>query len=142
MVGVVWVRRPGRMGMGEFSRFRFAENDSPGISKPLDAGRILAGLEPAVEIGVVLGRHVRGIDDVLDADRDALERPIIARIVKCAGLVKGRLASHACPGFHAGLAFVNPIEMAADHSFDSRLAGAHRHMRGGGGQSTELAARQ
>ena len=70
---VIRVARAARMGGGEFGRHRLAEDDRAGFAQR-GHGRGVALRAPAgEERRAVLGRHVDGLDDVLDADRHAVD---------------------------------------------------------------------
>jgi hypothetical protein len=59
---------------GKFDGLGLAQNDGAGSTQHGDAGGVLTGLVAAVDRRVVLGRQIRRIDHVLNADRDAVER--------------------------------------------------------------------
>ena len=63
----------GRVGR-ELGGHRLAEDDRAGRAQALDHRGIVVGRAAGVQHGAVLGRHVGGVDDVLDADRQAVQR--------------------------------------------------------------------
>ena len=70
---VLWdharVPRLYRRRIGELGRHRLSEDDGARGSDSGDAGRVASGAMAAIDGRAVLGRHVGGVDDVLDADR-------------------------------------------------------------------------
>src|SRR5687768_11180836 len=60
-----------------------AEQNAAGVSRDRDARRVPCRAVSAVDARTVLGWHVGGLDDVLDAERNALEdvvsRALVAR---------------------------------------------------------------
>src|SRR5262249_12048830 len=81
----------------------------------------LRGLTALEDGGSVLGRHISGVDDVLDADRDAIERTdtlaLAARRVRGARLGQGMLAVEMGEGLHIGLALSNAVQTRRDQLF-------------------------
>ncbi len=75
MVEVVRVARRPRCHEREFGGDRLADDDGAGGAQLRHQRGVHAGAAAGVERGAVLGRVVLGVDDVLDADRDAVERP-------------------------------------------------------------------
>ena len=62
-----------------------AEDDGAGGAQRRDAGRILGGLAALEGGAAVLGRHVGGVDDVLDADGNPVQRAdALAFLARCA----------------------------------------------------------
>ena len=68
------VARGGRRVGGELGRHRLADDDGAGPAQRRDAGRILERPTPLEGRAAVLGRHVRRVDDVLDADGEPVQR--------------------------------------------------------------------
>src|ERR1700687_2448634 len=86
MPRVVRVARACGMLEGEFARLRLSENDGARGTQAGDAFGIDARTMAAIDRRVVLRRHVGRVDDVLDADRNAVkwpERPPHAVALPC-----------------------------------------------------------
>ena len=76
VLGVVRVARLAGREVGELGGHRLAEDHRAGGPQPSRPPPHRArGMRPACSDGAVLGRHVGGVDDVLDADRHAVQRP-------------------------------------------------------------------
>ena len=61
--------------VGKLRRHRFAEDDGARGPQHRHARRILFGLMALEQRRAVLRRHICRIDDVLDADRQPMQRP-------------------------------------------------------------------
>ncbi len=72
---VVWVGGLAGGEAGEFGGHGLAEHDRPGGAGQRDAGGIGGWAVVPVDRRTVAGRHVGGIDQILDGDRDAVQRP-------------------------------------------------------------------
>jgi hypothetical protein len=89
----------------------------------------LRGVRPFVERAAVLGRHVAGVDDVLEADRYPAERPDrLARapqLVRGTGLRERMLLVEEGPRLHGRLDLPDALEAGADQLFrrEARLPG-------------------
>jgi len=71
---VAGIVRLARREGGELGRHRLAHDDGAGAAQRRDAGGVRSGLSPLVRAAAVLGRHIRSIDDVLDADGNPVQR--------------------------------------------------------------------
>ena len=118
------VRVAGRAGMqvGEFGGDGLAEQHAAGLARQRDAGGVALGLAALVDRRAPFGRHVEGVDDVLDAERHAGERAALAAVVEGAGRGKRRVRIDMRPGVHLALARGDAVEAGARH----RLAGGAR----------------
>src|SRR6476619_5527971 len=63
-----------RLGGGEFGGHRLAEDHRARFAQGNDACSIALGAPAEVYWGAVFGREVSSLDDVLDADRHAVDR--------------------------------------------------------------------
>src|SRR5262249_53927706 len=85
-----------------------------------------AGVAPRPATGIdrrtVARRHVGGVENVLDAERDTPEHCVLPRPVGLARLDQRRLAGEVAPRAHHRLAFGNALETAADDSLGRQLA--------------------
>ena len=61
------------LGRGKLRGRRLAENDRAHLAQGLNAGRIAAGMKSLPHGRALAGRHVLGLDDVLDADGHAVD---------------------------------------------------------------------
>ena len=71
--GVVRVPRPGRVAAAEGDGDRLAEDRRPALPESEHRGGVLLRAVPGEQRRAVLGRHVDGIDQVLDADREPVD---------------------------------------------------------------------
>ena len=72
--GIVRIGGRARAKVGELRRNRLAQDNRAGFAQARDQKSVFAGFPAGVEDRAVLGGKVGGIDDVLDADRHAVER--------------------------------------------------------------------
>ena len=81
------MRIAGRSGMqvGEFGGDGLAEEDAAGLARQRDAGGVALGLAAPMNGRSPLGRHVKGVDDVLGAERHAADRAALAVLVEGTG---------------------------------------------------------
>jgi len=62
------------MKIGKFGRHRFAEDDRAGLAQPTDRGCIGLRTTPCKNWRSALGRIIGGVENILDADRNAVQR--------------------------------------------------------------------
>ena len=74
MLGIVRIAGRSRMEIGEFGGDGLADDHGTGVAQPLDHMRVLIGPAPGQERRAAFGRIVAGVDDVLDPDRNAVQR--------------------------------------------------------------------
>ncbi len=93
------VRVAGRAGMqvGELGGDGLAEQHAAGLARQRDAGGVALRLAAFVDRRAPFGRHVEGVDDVLDAERHAGERAAPAALVERAGRGDRRSADRYAP---------------------------------------------
>jgi hypothetical protein len=69
----------------------------------------------------ILGRHIDGVDDVLDANRNAMEHangPSLSPVlVTGASLCQGEFLIEKLPSLHLGFALANPIKAGLNQLF-------------------------
>jgi len=86
----------------------------------------------------VLGRHVGGIQDVLDAHRQAVQRaqrPALgAEFVRTVRLFQRQLGIEISPGFDIFVILLNPVQAGLDDLARGYLALAQRRQRRGRGR--------
>jgi hypothetical protein len=90
-----------------------------------------------VQHGAVLGRHVGGVDDVLDADRDAVQRA--DRLAAALALIRGArlrervLLVEELPRLDGRLELAEALEAALNELFGTQqpFRDAARRLRGG-----------
>ena len=70
---VVGVARAARLGRGKFGGDGLSDDDRAGLAQRGNARAIAFGAEAGEQRRAVFGRHVGGLDDVLDADRHAVD---------------------------------------------------------------------
>jgi hypothetical protein len=83
------------------------------------------------------GRHVEGVDDVLDAERHAAERPVLAVLVEGAGGGKRGLAVEMRPGVDFRFAYGDALKAGVHHGLAGGLSLADRCNDLGRGQFVE-----
>ena len=75
MISVARIERRGRIERSESRRGGLADDGRSRLLQHLNDWRIRARLPTPVDRRAHLGRKIRCVDDVLDADRDAVQRP-------------------------------------------------------------------
>ena len=92
----------------------------------------------------MFGRHVGGIDDILDGDGDAVERPgsgpHAPAFVRYAGLGHGMLGIEIGPGLDVVLSRLDTRDASADIFLGRHLAAIHTLDRFGGRERDQLRA--
>ena len=108
------VRIGGRAGMavGEFRRHRLAHDHGVGGPAERHAGGVAERHLALEDRRVVAGRHVVGVDDVLDADRHAAQHAFPDGVGGL-GLGDRQVGIEEGPGLHDGLALGDAIEAVA-----------------------------
>ncbi len=139
MIGVVRIARRRRIEEGEFGRMRLAEDDrAGGLQRDHDfrIGRCRRRVLPRA--AVAARRQAFDVDDVLDADRDAVQRAAKPAVLRLRGAARGGLerplAVHFAPGFDMGLDRRDAIQITLDQVDGRQVAG-----RNGGGEIAQPA---
>ena len=122
------VAGPGRVAVGERRRHGLADDDGPGGPEPGDEGRVAVGAGVGERRPASGRRHARDVDDVLDPDRDAVERPGLAaaRALVVAGtrLGSGGRRVHGRPRADRAVRGRDPGEARLEELAGGRPAGA------------------
>src|SRR3954468_9207386 len=98
------------MVVGELSRGGLAEDQAAGLLEERDARGVGLRAVAAVDRRAVLGRQVRRVDDVLDADRHAVQARTGGHAGEGAGLRENLIALDERPGPHLGFARGDALE--------------------------------
>ncbi len=110
----------------KLGRDRLAENDGAGPPQGRDTSRIIGRLTPFEHVAAVLGRHVGGVDDVLEADGNAVQRSdALALLVLCVGgpgLLQCPIPVEKRPGLNRRLQRGDAVETGADEVLGQQLA--------------------
>jgi len=109
-------RRPG-VKIGELRGHGFADDHGTGSAQPGDDGGVTPGPASGGERGAKLGRIIRGVDDILDRDRNAVQRA--KRVAQRAALVE-----RACLRQHVLAVEMNERPDLAVERLDAGEAGA------------------
>src|SRR5258706_8512289 len=119
--GVVRVACLSGMKVRTFGRDRLAQNDSASSAQSRNHRSVNARRASAMQRRAVFGRHVRGVDDVLDADRYAAEGSgrltRAAQVIRGARLRKREILVEEGPGLNLRLCRANALEASADELF-------------------------
>ena len=85
IVGIAGRRRTA--GGGEFHCVGLAQDQGARLPQQGHAGGVSADEAATIEIGIILGGHILGKDDVLDADRQPVQRsPVRPGVERAGGL--------------------------------------------------------
>jgi hypothetical protein len=109
-----------RVGMiiGELGRHRFSDDDRAGGAQLGDHGGVVAGPATRRERRSEFGRIIRGVDDVLDRDRNAVQRAegvaLRAALVERARLRERVLAVEVDERFDLAVESFDAVETSAD----------------------------
>jgi hypothetical protein len=96
----MWVPGPDRNRAGELGRGALAEDHCAREPQERHDGRVVHRPVVLIDWRAVGGRHVVGVEDVLDADRHAVQRTSRSFVVACAGLGERGVAVDKSPGTH------------------------------------------
>ena len=72
---VAWIACLAWMEIGKFRRHRLADDDRSRLAQLADSGAVGIWPAPRKNRRTAFGRIVRGVEDVLDSDRNAVQRP-------------------------------------------------------------------
>ena len=74
VVRVARIARLARMEIGELGRHRLADDDRAGVAQLAHGGGVGVGLAAGQNGRAAFGRIILGVEDILDRDRDAVQR--------------------------------------------------------------------
>ena len=126
-------RRPGK-AVGEFGRHRLAHDHAAGHAQQRDAGGVGERPVAAIDRRAVLGRHVDGVDDVLDPDRHAGEQPGSSGAIGGARLRQRLLRIEPGPGLDRSALASARSRQARVKRLGGQLAGRELRDGLGGGE--------
>ena len=112
-----------RRHAGEFASDGLAENHRAGRAHERDASGVGRRPMPAIDRRAHFGRQVGGVDDVLDADRHAVERTTGGAAVERPRLAQRKLGIDRGPGVNCLLALADARQAIAQHRLAGQLAG-------------------
>ena len=95
----MWIGGRGRRHAGKFAGYRLTEDDRAGAAQQGDAGSVCRRPMAAINRRTHFGRHVERIDDVLDADRHALQQTTARFTVERPRLGERQFRVEVHPGF-------------------------------------------
>ena len=113
-----FARREGR----EFGRDGLAEDDGSGRASERNARGIGVGPVAAIDRRAIGGRHVDGVDQILDRDRDPVQRPSRRFCIALARRRQRLLAIEVLPGANHRLTRRDAVEIASDQRLGSNPA--------------------
>ncbi len=131
---VVRIARGARPRHGELGGDGLAQDHRARIPQELGHEGIAFRLMAGEQIGAVFRRHICGIDDILEADRNTVQRSL--DLAPRAGSIEGsrlgqcRVGRHMHPGFDIGLARLDTVQARTDQFFRGQFT--RRHGLGGG----------
>ena len=135
---IVWVSGLARAEERELGGDRLAGDERASRTQASDHARVGAGDPPGVQRRAILGGHARGIEDVLDADGDAVEGAdgVTGAPLRVGGAGSGEqlLRSEEAEGTKLGLAFADPAQARRYELFRAESAGAQLRRGFGGGE--------
>ena len=104
--------------VGELVGIRFSEHHRTGLAQGADEGGVPGHRRGVVAAGAATGRHAGDVDDVLDRDRDPVERSAVPTRAKLAvealGLGAGLLAGDVNERIEAGAESIDAPETGVD----------------------------
>ena len=113
--------------VGKLGGHRLAPDHRAGVAQRPDALGVLGGAAPGMAGKSVFGRHVDGVDDVLDADRNAVEGADGAAFrlpgIGGAGLGQREVGVEEDPGLHLRLAGGDAGEAGGDEGLGGERTG-------------------
>src|SRR5260221_2134498 len=110
---------------GKLGSDGLAEYEPARRSRERHTGGVGSGLKALIGSGAVSGRHVAGIHDVLDADRDAVERPAPRAAVERLSCGQRLFRIEMLPGANDWLALDDALEIGAGQRFGGQAAALH-----------------
>ncbi len=146
MRGVHRIARLARRARGELGGHRLAQEHRARRAQPLHHRGVPRGHAAGVQRRAVLGRHVRGVDDVLEAHRHPVERSggraRAARLVGRARLRERVLRIQIGPGLELGFRRLHPGQAGLDQGGGVQRPFTDQAGGGGGGQAVEVSFRR
>ena len=110
---------------GQFGRDGLSQDDRARGTEQGDRHGVLGGLAARVEARAVLGGHVGGVKDILDAHGQPVEgtkqSPLAQRAVPIRGLCERTLGVEERPGPHARLERLDTVEARANERHGADL---------------------
>ena len=135
VVGVVGLARPVD---GELRRHRLAHDDGAGFYQQADDPAVLQRLAAGIKNSAVFRRQAVGIEDVLDTDWNAVQRPHRAtRLtlgIEHPGLIEGIVWLQVRPGLDFTIGLLDPVKTGLDQFLGSDLTVAYFLNSLGGGK--------
>ena len=131
------IARLAGMNVRELGRDRLAHEHAAGLARKSDACRIAPRPMAFEDRRAVLGRHVRGVDDVLHAIGHADERPALVAAVEFPCLFDRGIRIEVLPRLHLRFAFDDAIEARTRDRLARRVACANRRDDLGGGEGVK-----
>ena len=133
------VVRVGGLAGGEASKFGchgLAEHDRAGGARQCDTGGVGGRAVALVNRRAVAGRHVGGVDQILDRERYAVQRAARRLGIALPRRSERRLGIEIMPGADEAFACGDPIEAGARQCLGAETAGGNL-LRGGANRKGE-----
>jgi len=108
---------------GEFRGYRLAQDDGAGRAQERHARRIAGGAIAAIDRRSHLGRQTDGIDNVLDPNRDPVQRAAAGSAIKLARLTQRQRGIHIRKGMNRRLARRDALEAGPRYALRRDLTG-------------------
>lgn len=127
MRGVEWVagQRLAPAG-GELDRIGLAQDQRAARAHDGHRSRVAAGLHALMQRRILGGRHVLGIEHVLDAPGNSVERARTRRFVELAGRAQRLRRIKMQPGTDNGIARLDPGQAGPKQFLGRELAGVQQ----------------
>ena len=137
--GVVGVGGLARVKDRQFGGHGLAHDDGARLAQQRHRGGVACGLAAGVQDRAIFGRHVMGIEDILDAHRHPVQRAQagsrLAPFLCGLGLGQGVFLVQVGPGADGVLDLLYAVEARSHQFFRSQLAVADFAGGVGGGQT-------
>ena len=98
----------------ELGSHRFTEHDGPGLSQALHTGGVFFGTVALVDGRAVFGRHVGGVNHVLDAHDHAVQWPVACCCIGQRCGLAGGIQIEMRPGAHSIITFLNTVDIGLE----------------------------